>query len=116
MTITIIKEINATFDAGGNATLVVPNGTVSIALKFWENAPHDVGQMIGVIGLIDDPQSIPGTHSRLFTMLADGSPIPSNFKKYIATVPFGPTKTIVHVIEISTRSPWPSGRGGIAGR
>jgi hypothetical protein len=97
---TIIKELGTAFDNNGNATLVVPNGTVSIGLKFHENAPHDVAQVISIIGLIDDPQLIPGTHSRLFTMIPDGHPIPANFKKYIATVPFGAAKVIVHVIEI----------------
>jgi hypothetical protein len=98
---TIIKQLNGMpFDSNGNATLVVPNGTVIIDLKFYENAPHDVGQVISVVGLIDDPQRIPGTHDRLFTMIPDGEPIPATFKKYIATVPFGPQKVIVHVIEI----------------
>lgn len=100
---TIIKEFGAEFvdnGMGPTATLVVPNGTTIISLKFYENAPKDVGQVIAVVGLLSDPQSIPGTHNRYFTMIPDSNPIPANFKKYIATVPYGPQKGIVHVIEI----------------
>jgi len=98
----IITRVISTFDASGNATLVVPNGAESVALKFYENAPSDTGQQIAVILLVPDPPTVSGTHARLFTIVPDGQPIPDGFIKYVATFPYGPTKLLVHCIEVRT--------------
>ena len=96
----IITRVIATFDASGNASLVIPNGAESVSLKFYENAPSDVGQQIAAVLLVDTPPVTPGTHTRSFIIVPDGFPVPTNFKKYIATFPLGPTKMLVHCIEV----------------
>jgi len=96
----IITRVISTFDASGNATLVIPNHAESVSLKFYENAPEDVGQQIAVILLVDDPPVVTGTHTRMFQIVPDGEPVPPEFKKYIATFPYGPTKLLVHCIEV----------------
>lgn len=98
----LITRVISTFDATGNAQLTIPNGAESVALRFYENAPADVGQQIGVILLVDEPPMVPGNHIRSFVMIADGQPVPLEFKKYIATFPYGSTKLLVHCIEVAT--------------
>ncbi len=96
----IISRVISAFDLSGNATLVIPNHAESVSLKFYENAPLDVGQQIAVILLVDDPPVIGGTHKRMFTIVPDGQPVPVEFIKYVATFPYGPTKLLVHCVEV----------------
>jgi hypothetical protein len=96
----IITRVISTFDTSGNATLVIPNHAESVSLKFYENPPDDIGQQIAVILLLDDPPIVAGTHERKFVIVPDGQPVPVEFKKYVATFPYGPNKILVHCIEV----------------
>jgi hypothetical protein len=98
--IKIITRVISTFDASGNATLTIPNHAEIVSLKFYENPPSDVDQQIAVILLTDDPPTVTGTHERKFVIIPDGQPVPVEFKKYIATFPYGATKLLAHCIEV----------------
>jgi hypothetical protein len=96
----ILTSVKQSFDASGNATLVVPNGAEIVAWKFYEGDTSDLNQQVGVVFLIDDAVNA-GTHMRMFELLPDGHPVPPNYKAYKAgPLPYGPSKIIVHCIEV----------------
>ncbi len=102
----IITRIISGFDSNFRAILNIPNGAESVALRFYETTeihpdPERLDAQVAVVVLVDSPPIIPGTHQRRFILVHDGAAIPSNFKKYVATFPYGPNKVIVHLIEIS---------------
>lgn len=105
----IIQRIATTFSNDGIATLQIPNGAKILGLKFADNpaemGPYDPQRRNAMVGcvVLYDPTIETGTHSRTFLRLPDGMPVPPNFLKYIASYPFGPQKSLVHVIEIGTR-------------
>jgi|SRR5215472_36029 len=97
----ILTSVTSSFDAHGNATLVIPNGAEIVSFKFYEGDASDVNQEVGVVFIVDDPQTTPGTHKRMFQLLPDGAPLPDNFKEYKAgPLPYGPSKLLVHCVEI----------------
>ena len=97
-----IQRIFGTFTTVGvPVALTIPVASRTVALRFYES---EISPVIGIIVVtVPDPSGAPSsnaTYRRLFQLVADGDPLPSTFKKYVATFPFGPNKNIVHIVEV----------------
>jgi len=58
---------------------------------------------VGVIAVAEvPPPTLPAWTTRFFELVQDGEVLPDTFLKYIGTVPFGPEKEPVHIIEVSS--------------
>ena len=95
-----IRTISGVFLAVDQAvTLVIPRDSIEVALRIKTNPPADTEPELDIVVL---DSSLPGgdTYSRTFELNPDGEALPQTFKKYIGTIPFGPDKQIVHIIEV----------------
>lgn len=54
-----------------------------------------------VIVAVFDSDDAPALITREFTMVVEGDPLPANYLKYIGSVPFGPDKIQVDIIEVA---------------
>ena len=77
-------------------TLNIPEGSneVSIRVDLDDDPPSLV---IRVEQEIVDPPA--PTYSRTFILILADDALPANYKKYVATIPFGPGKIQTHIIE-----------------
>lgn len=89
--------------ADGEALVEIPIASKTVGLRFYFEHPVDPatpGPAIGVITLEGDQvvASEPGTYWRRFVMHPHDAPLPAEFSKFVATIPYqGQT---VHVIEV----------------
>jgi hypothetical protein len=100
----IIKSYNASFE-GINLpiTLAIPKGSEEVALRVYREQEE-----LSLFVLIDDSVAGTGAYTRTFELIGIDEPLPDNYVKYIATLPFGPSLTQVHLIEIMpTPAPLP---------
>lgn len=95
------------FDATGRAVLTIPNGAESVGLRFYGTTeinpdPTRTNAQVGVVLVVEDPPTLPGTHTRTFMLVPDGTALPANFIKYVGSFPHGPDKILTHTIEVSS--------------
>jgi hypothetical protein len=82
-------------------TLILPSDATELALRVKTNPPEDIDPSIELV-FLDVVGPVGATFNRTFELNPDGEPLPETFVKYVATIPFGPLKTIVHMIEVSS--------------
>jgi hypothetical protein len=81
-------------------TLNIPQGSDEVAIRVYTD------QKLLSIFVLQDILIPPGpTYSRTFELILDGQPNPPNYKKYLATIPFGPGNAQTHLIEIGSPVP-----------
>jgi hypothetical protein len=99
-----IKHYNLELDTVGIVgSITFPFGT-EVAFRVYDKyLPNQVPPppSIGIV-TAEDPTTIsPVMITRNFILVPGADPLPDNYLKYVATLPFGPTKETVHLIEIS---------------
>jgi hypothetical protein len=99
----IIKSYNASFE-GINLpiTLTIPKGSEEVALRVFRDQEE-----LSLFVLFDPSLPSTGTYTRTFELIGVDDPLPDNYVKYIATLPFGPSLTQVHLIEVMQPAPTP---------
>jgi hypothetical protein len=86
--------------------LRIPTACQEVALRVYDKyvppaAPPPPS--VGVIAVAEvPPPTLPAWTTRFFELVQDGEVLPDTFLKYIGTVPFGPEKEPVHIIEVSS--------------
>jgi hypothetical protein len=92
---------------GQVVSLQIPASAMEVALRVYDKyitpAPPPPPS-VAVVAVVGEPVDPPAFVTRFFTLVADGQPLPANFLKYIATVPFGPDKQTVDIVEVSSAS------------
>lgn len=96
----VIQVFTGTFTSLDQlVSLDIPRGSEEVAIRVLgsETAPAVV---ITVINNDFEPNIVQTTYRRDFQMIPEGQVLPVTFKKYVATLPFGPEKAQVHIIEL----------------
>jgi hypothetical protein len=102
----LIQRFTASFPEVGQVVSVqIPTWCEEVALRVYDKynppMPPPVPELV-IVTVAGDPPSAPPTYiTRNFMLVPDSQALPDTFLKYIATIPFGPDKQIVDLIEIS---------------
>lgn len=92
-----IQRFIATFTAIDEVvSLEIPRESEEVALRVLES---ETAPQIVIVVIVDESLVV-GTYQRNFQMIAETEPLPETFKKYIASLPFGPLKNLVHLVEV----------------
>ncbi len=98
----VIRTISGVFTAiDVPVTMVLPVDAIEVALRVKTNPPSDINPEIDLTFVDSGGPSGP-TFTRTFVLNPDGEVLPATFVKYIGTIPFGPAKQIVHMVEVAT--------------
>lgn len=79
--------------------LAIPNHSSEAAFRLHRNPGSN--PEIEIV-MIQDTNDQAGFHNRAFLMSADPV-LPDGFIKYVGTIPFGPGKVMVHIIEVAAQ-------------
>jgi hypothetical protein len=105
----IIKRFDANFlQIDQPITLAIPLGSEEVALRVYRD---QIPQSLSIFVLMDvpDPLNPPANYERTFELILADEVVPANYKKYIATMPFGPSNEQVHIIEVAPAPAEPEG-------
>lgn len=94
----IIQRYDAIFTGINEPiTLSIPRGSEEVAIRVYRGP-----QELSVFVLQEFPSPLPeNNYARTFTLILADQPVPTNFKKYVATLPFGPGLIETHLIEVA---------------
>ena len=107
----IVQRFTAVFPVVDQVVSVqIPTWCQEVALRVYDRyvppEPPPDPELV-IVTLAGTPTDPPTYVTRFFTLVPDNQPLPENFVKYIATVPFGPDKQTVDLIEVFPVVPTP---------
>lgn len=82
-------------------TLSIPRGSEELDIRVHREPP----QVIVTVNTEFMPLVPAANYQRTFMLILDGQPNPEDFRKYIASLPFGPGLIETHLIEVAPISP-----------
>jgi hypothetical protein len=105
----IIQRFDAAFTTIDQPiTLSIPQGSEEVALRVYRDQTPETLSIFVLMDVPDPANPVP-TYERTFELILAAEVVPVNYKKYVATMPFGPSNEEVHIIELMPAPAKPNG-------